>query len=131
MLGMTEHTRDAYLRVKRPGRGVRLNRLQRAATWSVIEAFTRSVAAQGRTTFELLAARAAEILTDPVSRASAPTYDHVVVDEGSSSTPLPRTPPATSGGAIASAAALLQAGPSCVRHDNSAQVADQAKRDVS
>lgn len=82
VLGMTEQTRDAYLRVKRPGRGVRLNRVQRAAIWTVIETFQRSVATQGRTTFELLAARAAQILEDPALRDGAPGYDHVVVDEG-------------------------------------------------
>ena len=42
----------------------------------------RSVASQGRTTFDLLAARAAQILEDPSYRAQAPRYDHVVVDEG-------------------------------------------------
>jgi hypothetical protein len=82
VLGMSEPTREEYLRVKRPGRGVRLNRLQRAAVWACIEAFGRSAAAQGRTTFELLAARAAAILEDPSLRAAAPRYDHVVVDEG-------------------------------------------------
>jgi hypothetical protein len=82
VLGMTEQTRDVYLRVKRPGRGVRLNRVQRAVVWAVIETFQRSAAAQGRTTFELLAARAAQILEDPLLRSKAPSYDHVVVDEG-------------------------------------------------
>lgn len=82
VLGMAEQTREAYLHVRRPGRGVRLNRVQRAAVWTVIETFQRSVAAQGRTTFELLAARAAQILEDPAARSKAPGYDHVVVDEG-------------------------------------------------
>jgi hypothetical protein len=82
VLAMPEQTRDAYLRVKRPGRGVRLNRVQRAVVWTFIETFQRSVTAQGRTTFELLAARAAQILEDPALRGPAPRYDHVVVDEG-------------------------------------------------
>lgn len=81
ILALPERTRAAYLAVKRPGRGVRLNRVQRAAVWSAVEAFTRAAEMQGRTTFELLAARAADILADPVLRAEAPTYDHVVVDE--------------------------------------------------
>ena len=82
VLGMAEQTRDAYLHVKRSGRGVRLNRVQRAVVWSIIETFQRSVASQGRTTFDLLAARAAQILEDPASRGTAPRYEHVVVDEG-------------------------------------------------
>lgn len=82
VLGMSEHTREAYLRVKRTGRGVRLNRVQRAAVWNVVEAFERSAQTQGKTTFELLAARAAQIVADPTLREQIPTYDHIVVDEG-------------------------------------------------
>lgn len=72
MLALPERTRAAYLAVKRPGRGVRLNRVQRAAVWNPVEAFDRAARMQGRTTFELLAARAADILADPVLRAGAP-----------------------------------------------------------
>jgi len=79
---MAEQTREAYLQVKRAGRGVRLNRIQRAAVWNVIESFQRSAQTQGRTTFELLAGRAAQILEDPAARDHGSTYDHVVVDEG-------------------------------------------------
>lgn len=82
VLGLPEHTRDAYLRAKRTGRGVRLNRVQRAAVWRVIEAFERGVETQGKTTFDLLTARAAEIVADPALHAKLPRYDHVVVDEG-------------------------------------------------
>lgn len=82
VLGMPEHTRDAYLKVKRTGRGVRLNRVGRVAVWNAVEAFERSAQTQGRTTYDLLTARAAEILADPELRATAPVYDHLVVDEG-------------------------------------------------
>jgi hypothetical protein len=82
VLGMSETTRQAYLQVKRTGRGLRLNRLQRAAVWNVIETFRRSVETQGKTTFDLLAARAAQIVADPSLRGQVPAYDHVVVDEG-------------------------------------------------
>ncbi|MGH3528757.1 MAG: 3'-5' exonuclease [Pseudonocardiaceae bacterium] len=82
VLGMSEHTREAYLGVKRAGRGVRLNRVQRAAVWNVVEAFERSAQTQGKTTFELLAARAAQIVATPALRGQIPTYDHIVVDEG-------------------------------------------------
>ncbi|MGA9309336.1 MAG: 3'-5' exonuclease [Pseudonocardiaceae bacterium] len=82
VLGLPEHTREAYLRVKRIGRGVRLNRVQRAAVWNVVEAFERSAQTQGKTTFELLVARAAQIVEDQVLREQVPRYDHIVVDEG-------------------------------------------------
>ena len=71
-----------YLRVKRAGRGVRLNRVQRAAVWNVVEAFERGAQAQGRTSYDLLSARAEEILADPELREKVATYDHVIVDEG-------------------------------------------------
>ena len=74
VLGMPELTEEQYLKVKRPGRGVRLDRLQRISVWKVITEFRRALAAEHSTTFELLAARAAEV--------AEPSYDHVVVDEG-------------------------------------------------
>ena len=74
VLALPEHTREAYLKAKRTGRGVRLNRVQRAAVWRVVEAFERAVASSGRTTFDVLAVRAAELV--------APQYDHLIVDEG-------------------------------------------------
>lgn len=74
VLALPEHTRDAYLKVRRTGRGVRLNRIQRAAVWRVVEAYERGVAAQGATTFDLLSARAAQV--------TEVRYDHIVVDEG-------------------------------------------------
>jgi superfamily I DNA/RNA helicase len=82
VLGMTEHTRAEYLRVKRAGRGVRLNRVQRAAVWNVVEAFERAAQTQGRTSYDLLSARAEEILADPEQRAKVTMYNHVIVDEG-------------------------------------------------
>ncbi|QJY51070.1 DEAD/DEAH box helicase [Pseudonocardia broussonetiae] len=81
VLALPQRNRATYLAVKRPGRGVRLNRVQRAAVWNAVESFERAASMQGRTTFELLAARAADILADPALRVRAPAYDHVVVDE--------------------------------------------------
>ncbi|WP_171058028.1 3'-5' exonuclease [Modestobacter altitudinis] len=74
LLGMPELTRNNYLVAKRPGRSVRLNRLQRTAVWRVVEEFRRALDTEQLTTYELLAARAATI--------ASPSYDHVVVDEG-------------------------------------------------
>jgi hypothetical protein len=74
MLGMPALTKDNYLAAKRRGRGVGLNRLRRLAVWRVVEEFRRALDAERLTTFELLAARAAEV--------AQCRYDHVVVDEG-------------------------------------------------
>jgi hypothetical protein len=74
MLAMPALTKENYLAARRPGRGLRLNRLQRLAVWRVVEQFRRALELEHRTTFELLAARAAEV--------ALPRYDHVVVDEG-------------------------------------------------
>ncbi|MFP5021906.1 3'-5' exonuclease [Pseudonocardia phyllosphaerae] len=82
VMALPEHTREAYLKAKRIGRGVRLNRVQRAAVWRVVEAFEKSLAAQGRTTYDVLACRAARIANDPANHAAVPRFDHVVVDEG-------------------------------------------------
>ncbi|MDQ2709010.1 MAG: AAA family ATPase [Actinomycetota bacterium] len=82
VLALPQSNRDAYLTAKRTGRGVRLNRVQRAVVWKAIEAFERGARTQGKTTFELLAARAAQVLSDPSLRAEVPGYDHAVVDEG-------------------------------------------------
>lgn len=82
VLGLPEHTRQSYLTVKRPGRGVRLNRAQRTVVWRVFETFANTVTAQGRTAPDLLAFRAAQIVADPGHAAAIPRYDHVVVDEG-------------------------------------------------
>ncbi|WP_433802556.1 3'-5' exonuclease [Actinomycetospora sp. CA-084318] len=82
VLAQPEPTKQAYLKARRTGRGVRLNRVQRTAVWRVFEAFERGVEAEGRTTYDLLASRAATILADSELREKAPRYDHVVVDEG-------------------------------------------------
>lgn len=82
VLGLPEHTRDAYLTVRRLGRGVRLNRAQRLLVWRVIETFESAVAARGRTTHDLLASRASRIVADPAHAEGIPRYDHVIVDEG-------------------------------------------------
>jgi superfamily I DNA/RNA helicase len=82
VMALPSHTREAYLKAKRAGRGVRLNRVQRAAVWRVVEAFESSVVAQGRTTYDMLSCRAARIVDDPAHASAIPRFDHAVVDEG-------------------------------------------------
>jgi superfamily I DNA/RNA helicase len=74
MLGMPALTKENYLAARRPGRGAGLNRSRRLAVWRVVDGFRRALDAERLTTFELLAARAAEV--------AQCRYDHVVVDEG-------------------------------------------------
>ncbi|OZC49296.1 DNA helicase UvrD [Rhodococcus sp. RS1C4] len=75
-------TRDEYLRVKRAGRGVSLNRAKRNAVWDVIAGYRASSAASGSTDYEERAAIAASTLGD-----AAVLADHVLVDEAQDLSP--------------------------------------------
>jgi hypothetical protein len=70
-------SRDAYLAARRPGRGVRLSRRDRAEVWKLTEAFTHRLTERGERTFLQLAADAAGYLT----KRSVRPYAHVIVDE--------------------------------------------------
>ncbi|WP_040160243.1 3'-5' exonuclease [Mobilicoccus massiliensis] len=67
----------AYIRVRRAGRGVALDRAKRVAVWKVIEAYRTKARAAGTTDFVEKAAIAAAWLD---LRGDRP-FDHVVVDE--------------------------------------------------
>ncbi|MDE8643408.1 3'-5' exonuclease [Rhodococcus qingshengii] len=76
-------TREEYLRVKRSGRGVSLNRSKRNAVWDVIAGYRASGAASGSTDFDEKAAIAAAVLRD----GSSALADHVLVDESQDLSP--------------------------------------------
>lgn len=76
--------REQYLKVRRPGRGVALNRSRRNALWDTVEAYRAAAAADGTTDFEEMAAIAAHVLT---KRKGARFADHVLVDEGQDLSP--------------------------------------------
>ena len=76
-------TREEYLRVKRSGRGVSLNRSKRNAVWDVIAGYRASGAASGSTDFDEKAAIAAAVLRD----GSSALADHVLVDEAQDLSP--------------------------------------------
>ena len=77
-------TRDAYLSIRRPGRGVALGRTQRGAVWEVIAAYRAAAAVQGTIDFGEVCAVAAELgIAGPDIRLA----DHVLVDEGQDLTP--------------------------------------------
>jgi hypothetical protein len=69
---------DTYFTVRRPGRGVALDRGKRAAVWAVIEQMRKDQRIAGALGYGEVAAVAAHWLT-----ASSTTFaDHVLVDEG-------------------------------------------------
>lgn len=70
-------SRSDYFAVSRAGRGVRLERRQRAEVWKVIEDLTRQLAETGQRTHVQLAVAAEGYL----SARSVKPYRHVVVDE--------------------------------------------------
>ncbi|HEY8589711.1 MAG TPA: UvrD-helicase domain-containing protein [Naasia sp.] len=71
-----------YLRVRRPGRGVALDRSKRAAVWSLISAYRAQNRIDGTLDFAEAAAVAAARL-----QATTPLADHVLVDEGQDLSP--------------------------------------------
>ncbi|MPV50983.1 AAA family ATPase [Pseudactinotalea sp. HY160] len=80
-------TEDDYLRVRRPGRGVRLGRSQRRAVWSVIAAYRAQAAAEGTTDWDEKAMIAAAHLDDRLAQGWERPADHVLVDEAQDLTP--------------------------------------------
>lgn len=74
-----------YLRVRRPGRGVALDRGRRTAVWELIDAYRRRAAVDGTLDFLEAAAVAAAVLeAEPAGRPA----DHVLVDEGQDLSPV-------------------------------------------
>lgn len=76
-------SRDAYLRVRRPGRGVALGRSQRGPVWDVISAYRSSAAVEGTLDFAEVCAVAAALR----ERESTFPADHVLIDEGQDLSP--------------------------------------------
>jgi superfamily I DNA/RNA helicase len=70
-----------YLRVRRPGRGVRLNKGARQAVWKAVARYREEEALQGCADFAEKAAIAAECLKARVADGGH-VADHVLVDEG-------------------------------------------------
>ena len=77
-------SREDYLSVRRPGRGVALKRSRRNAVWDVVEAYRASASADGTSDFEEKAAIAARWLD---RRGSERPADHVLVDEAQDLSP--------------------------------------------
>jgi superfamily I DNA/RNA helicase len=75
-------SREAYYKVRRPGRGVALDRAKRAAVWDVIEAYRAQARIAGTVDFPEAATIAAVYLQRRASPAGEYVADHVLVDEG-------------------------------------------------
>jgi superfamily I DNA/RNA helicase len=76
------HSEADYLRVRRPGRGVALDRARRAGVWSLLGAYRSYVRVDGKLDFAEAAAVAGAHL-----QRSGPLADHVLVDEGQDLSP--------------------------------------------
>lgn len=75
-------TRDEYFAVRRPGRGVALDRKKRVAVWSLIEAYRSAASIDDSVDWAEMSSIAA-VAVD----LSAPLFDHILVDEGQDLTP--------------------------------------------
>lgn len=71
-------TFDEYAKVRRPGRGVALDRASRSAVWSVITSYRLNAGIHGSIDF----AEAAAIAADVLNTAGARPFNHALVDEG-------------------------------------------------
>jgi superfamily I DNA/RNA helicase len=80
-------TRDAYYKVRRPGRGVPLDRARRAAVWDVIAAYRAQARIAGTIDFPEAATIAAAHLRRTASASGEYMADHVLVDEGQDLSP--------------------------------------------
>jgi superfamily I DNA/RNA helicase len=75
-------SREAYYKVRRPGRGVALDRAKRAAVWDVIAAYRAQARIAGSVDFAEAATIAASHLRRTAAADGAFAADHVLVDEG-------------------------------------------------
>jgi superfamily I DNA/RNA helicase len=75
-------SREAYYKVRRPGRGVALDRAKRAGVWSIIEAYRAQAHIAGSVDFPEAATIAAVHLRRAADITGEYAADHVLVDEG-------------------------------------------------
>ena len=80
-------TLKQYLRVRRPGRGVALDRSKRAAVWKAMERYRDRSADLGVTSFDEQLALAAAWLDQEATLGKPRPFRHVLVDEAQDLTP--------------------------------------------
>lgn len=76
---------ETYLRVRRPGRGTRLSRSDRAAVWQVVERYRAAGRSEAKLNYPEAASVAAEVLN--LQAVGGRQADHVLVDEGQDLSP--------------------------------------------
>jgi len=76
---------DQYFQVRRPGRGIALDRRKRAAVWKVVEFYRQTARLTGRLSYAEVSAIASSHLDQ---NPSARLADHVLVDEAQDLSPL-------------------------------------------
>lgn len=74
-------TKDEYFTVRRPGRGVALDRVKRAEVWKVVEHFRRNARINSTVTYAELAAVAAGWLSGLDGGGPRTFADHILIDE--------------------------------------------------
>jgi AAA domain len=79
-------TKEEYLRVRRPGRGVALDRTKRASVWDVVAACRAQARVSGTIDFQEATAIAAAHLERVADHGHL--FDHVLVDEGQDLSPV-------------------------------------------
>lgn len=79
--------RQAYFKVRRPGRGVALDRAKRAAVWDVVESYRARARIDGTVDFTEAATLAAVHCRRIGEAAGECLADHVLVDEGQDLSP--------------------------------------------
>ena len=80
-------TLKQYLRIRRPGRGVALDRSKRAAVWKAMERYRDRSADLGVTSFDEQLALAAAWLDQEANLGTPRPFRHVLVDEAQDLTP--------------------------------------------
>jgi hypothetical protein len=80
-------TLDEFARVRRPGRGVALGRLQRGAVWKTIEAYRATASVEGALDFAEVCAVAAAVCDLQATNGAGRLADHVLIDEGQDLSP--------------------------------------------
>ncbi len=80
-------SRETYYKVRRPGRGVALDRAKRAAVWDVIDAYRAQARIAGSVDFAEAATIAAAHLRRVASTDGLYVADHVLIDEGQDLSP--------------------------------------------
>lgn len=78
-------SKEEYLKVRRPGRGIALDRRKRVDVWAVVEQYRQTARHLGTLIFAEVSAIAAAYLEHSATERFA---DHVLVDEGQDLTPL-------------------------------------------